>query len=76
MPQQEDEYNSIPEEYVIDCIKSREEAEANGLYDSEPMNMSWSQEMALSQAMSTLSDLARETNSTVSELIRANGYEI
>ena len=68
--------NILPEEYVIDCIKSREEAEANGLYDSEPMNMSWSQEMALSQAMSTLSDLARETNSTVSELIRANGYEI
>ena len=74
MPPQEDEYNSIPEEYVIDEIKAREEAEENGLYDHEPL--SWYQEMALSQAMSTLSDLARETNSTVSDLIKANGYEI
>ena len=74
MPPQEDEYNSIPEEYVIDEIKAREEAEENGLYDHEPLSRY--QEMALSQAMSTLSDLARETNSTVSELIKANGYEI
>ena len=74
MPQQEDEYNSIPEEYVIGEIKAREEAEENGLYDHEPL--SWYQEMALSQAMSTLSDFARKTNSTVSDLIKANGYEI
>ena len=74
MPPQEDEYNSIPEEYVIDEIKAREEAEENGLYDHEPL--SWYQQMAVFQAMSTWSDLARETNSTVSELIKANGYEI
>ena len=54
-------------------IAERDYAEAHGLYDTieNPSGlMTPEQEMALAQAMSTLSDLAKETNSSMSELIK------
>lgn len=67
--------NDIPEDYVRNEIESRSFAEENGLYDNH-IKMSWEQEMTLHQAMSTLSTLADETNLSVSELIKYNGYTI
>ena len=61
-------------------ISEREYAEQHGLYDTmekpdeQLPPLSESQEMALAQAMSTLSDLAKETNSSLSELIKRAGY--
>ena len=59
-------------------IAERDYAEAHGLYDTienpNGMPMTPDQEMALAQAMSTLSDLAKETNSSLSELIKRAGY--
>lgn len=64
-----DEY---PEEYIAEQINLRLEAEENGLYDNEPLTDR--QEYDLWSAMSTLSSLAKETNSTVSELVKRGGY--
>lgn len=58
-------------------IAERDYAEAHGLYDTieDPngLPMTPDQEMALAQAMSTLSDLAKETNSSLSELLKRGG---
>jgi hypothetical protein len=54
-------------------IAERDYAEAHGLYDTienpNGLPMTPEQEMALAQAMSTLSDLAKETNSSLSDLL-------
>ena len=54
-------------------IAERDYAEAHGLYDTienpSGLPMTPEQEMALAQAMSTLSDLAKETNSSLSDLL-------
>ena len=55
----------------------REYAEAHGLYDTienpSGIPITPEQELALAQAMSTLSDLAKETNSSLSELLKRGG---
>lgn len=70
----------IPEEYIRESLETRSFAEANGLYDNDVGStnekMSWEQEMTLHQAMSSLSNLARETNSSISELLLKNGYQV
>lgn len=69
--------NNIDEEYIKEEVESRLLAEENGLYDNNNnCKMSWEQEMSLHQAMSTLSTLAKETNSSVSDLLKYNGYTI
>jgi hypothetical protein len=54
-------------------IAERDYAEAHGLYDTienpQELRMTDEQMSAMAQAMSTLSDLARETNSSLSDLI-------
>ena len=54
-------------------IAERDYAEAHGLYDTienpQELRMTDEQMFALAQAMSTLSDLATETNSSLSDLI-------
>jgi hypothetical protein len=54
-------------------IAERDYAESHGLYDTienpSGLPMTPEQEMALAQAMSTLSDLAKETNSSLSDLL-------
>ena len=58
-------------------IKERDYAEDHGLYDTienpGELPMTEEQELALAQAVSTLSDLAKETNSSLSELLKRGG---
>ena len=57
-------------------IAEREYAEAHGLYDTleNPSSLlTPDQEMALAQAVSTLADLAKETNSSLSDLLKMGG---
>lgn len=65
------------DEELAELARERDYAEAHGLYDTienpKELNMTLEQEMALAQAMSTLSDLAKETDSTISELIKRGG---
>lgn len=64
----------LPMEYVKEQILAMEDAEKNGLYANLPLTEE--QDYDLWRAMSTLSDLARETNSSLSDLLKRNGYEI
>ena len=60
-------------------IAERDYAEAHGLYDTieNPSGLlTAEQEMALAQAMSTLSDIAKETNSSMSELLKRGGLNV
>lgn len=65
-------------EEIAARIAERDYAEAHGLYDTienpGELHLTESQEMALAQAMSTLSDLAKETDSTISELVKRGGF--
>lgn len=63
--------DDTPIEIIKEAIEARDEAEANGLYD-EPLTLD--QEMSLHQAVSTLSELAKETNSSLSDLLKIGGY--
>ena len=53
--------------------RERDEAEKAGLWDTienpNGLSMTPEQELALAQAVSTLSDLAKETNSSMSDLL-------
>ena len=69
----QDERDSTPIELIKEAIESRDEAEANGLYDE---NLTSEQEMTLHQAISSLSELAKETNSSLSDLLKIGGYEV
>lgn len=70
--------NDYPIEILDKMAEEREYAEANGLYDTieKPSGLTLEQEMALAQAISTISDLAKETNSTVSELLELGGMRM
>lgn len=61
-------------------ISERDYAEAHGLYDTiedpSSLPMTEEQEQTLAQAMSTLSDLAKETNSSLSELLKRGGLNV
>lgn len=69
--------NEYTETELATLIAERDYAEAHGLYDTienpSGLPMTPEQELALAQAMSTLSDLAKETDSTVSELLKRGG---
>ena len=64
---------STPIELIKEAIEARDEAEANGLYDE---HLTPEQEMTLHQALSSLSELAKETNSSLSELLKMGGYGV
>lgn len=58
-------------DYVRQEILDREYAESHGLYDEGlPKNL----EMELHFAVSALSEIMKETNSSLSELLKKNGY--
>ena len=65
------ERESMPVELIKEEIEARDEAEANGLYDE---HLTPEQEMTLHQAISSLSELAKETNSSLSDLLKMGGY--
>ena len=65
------ERESMPVELIKEEIEARDEAEANGLYDE---HLTTEQEMTLHQAISSLSELAKETNSSLSDLLKMGGY--
>ena len=65
------ERESMPVELIKEAIEARDEAEANGLYDE---HLTTEQEMTLHQAISSLSELAKETNSSLSDLLKIGGY--
>ena len=67
------ERESMPVELIKEAIESRDEAEANGLYDE---HLTTEQEMTLHQAISSLSELAKETNSSLSDLLKIGGYKV
>ena len=67
------ERESMPVELIKEEIEARDEAEANGLYDEQ---LTQEQEMTLHQAISTLSELAKETNSSLSDLLKIGGLVI
>ena len=67
----QDERESMPIELIKEEIEARDEAEANGLYDEQ---LTQEQEMTLHQAISSLSELAKETNSSLSDLLKIGGY--
>ena len=62
---------STPIELIKEAIEARDEAEANGLYDE---HLTPEQEMTIHQAISSLSELAKETNSSLSDLLKMGGY--
>lgn len=64
------EMYSTPIELIKEAIEARDEAEANGLYDE---HLTQEQEMTLHQAISSLSELAKETNSSLSDLLKIGG---
>ena len=66
----QDERESMPIELIKEEIEARDEAEANGLYDEQ---LTQEQEMTLHQAISSLSELAKETNSSLSDLLKIGG---
>ena len=67
-------------EELANLIAERDYAEAHGLYDTieDPsiLPMTEEQEQTLYQAVSWLSDLAKETNSTMSELLKGGGLNV
>ena len=67
------ERESMPVELIKEEIEARDEAEANGLYDE---HLTSEQEMTLHQAISSLSELAKETNSSLSDLLKIGGYGV
>lgn len=67
------ERESMPVELIKEEIEARDEAEANGLYDE---HLTPEQEMTLHQAISSLSELAKETNSSLSDLLKIGGFEV
>lgn len=64
----------MPDEYVKQELEDRELAEQNGVFDDN-IDLTIGQEMSLYQAASVLSELAKETNSTISDLLKMAGYE-
>ena len=71
MEYMQSERYSTPIELIKEEIEARDEAEANGLYDE---HLTTEQEMTLHQAISSLSELAKETNSSLSDLLKMGGY--
>ena len=64
----------MPDDYVKQEMEDRELAEQNGVFDDR-VELTVDQEMSLYQAASTLSELAKETNSTISSLLNVFGFK-
>ena len=68
------EMNEYTNEEIAAMVAARDEAEANGLYDTienpQALKMTPEQEAELARAMYSLYSLASETNSSLSELIK------
>lgn len=70
-------YDEEDEAYIAEQIRLREEAEAAGAFNETPLErMTDEQIMALHFAMSSLSQLVKETDSTLSELVQASGFNL
>lgn len=69
--------NDYTESELATYFAERDRAEAEGLYDTieDPsiLPMTEEQEHTLHQACSWLSDLAKETNSSLSEILKRGG---
>ena len=69
--------NDYTEAELATYFAERDRAEAEGLYDTieDPsiLPMTEEQEATLHQACSWLSDLAKETNSSMSEILKRGG---
>lgn len=75
-----DEENYTDEEFE-QMFKERDEAEASGLFDTieEPdkvLKLTEEQEYDLWMATSALSRLAQQTNSSMSDLLKAGGCQV
>lgn len=72
--------NDYTESELATLIAERDYAEAHGLYDTiedpSALPMTEEQEQTLAQAVSWLSDLAKETNSSMSELLKRGGLNV
>lgn len=79
--------DEMTDEELAQLAQDREDAEKAGVFDDDhiydciespdsQLHLTVEQEMVLYSAASSLSDLARETNSTVSELLKTSGYSI
>ena len=69
--------NDYTETELATYFAERDRAEAEGLYDTienpSAIPMTDEQEVTLATACSWLSDLAKETNSTISEILKRGG---
>lgn len=69
--------NDYTDNELATLIAERDYAEAHGLYDTienpTELPMTEEQEATLAQACSWLSDLAKETNSSLSEILKRGG---
>ena len=72
----------LPDDELAEMARDRDEAERAGVFDDdhiydcvdgETKKFTVSQEMALYSAVSSLSDLMKETNSSLSELLKIGG---
>ena len=80
-----DGFCDMDSEYLAQLAKDREEAEKAGVFEderiydcmetpAEQLHLTVEQEMALYSAASSLFNLAKETDSSVSELLKASGF--
>ena len=73
----ENDMSDYTETELATYFAERDRAEAEGLYDTieDPsiLPMTDEQEQTLAQAVSWLSDLAKETNSSMSEILKRGG---
>lgn len=69
--------NDYTETELATYFADRDRAESEGLYDTienpSTIPMTDEQEVTLATACSWLSDLAKETNSTISEILKRGG---
>jgi hypothetical protein len=72
--------NEYTDKEMSTYFAERDRAEAEGLYDTieDPtiLPMTEEQEQTLAQAVSWLSDLAKETNSSMSEILKRGGLNV
>ena len=61
-------------EELAKMAEEREAAEKAGVFSHEPLTCE--QEAALAYAMSTISSLCKETNSSLSDLVKLSGYSL
>lgn len=61
-------------EELAKMAEDREAAEKAGVFSHEPLTCE--QEAALASAMSTISSLCKETNSSLSDLVKLSGYSL